>query len=407
MHDDSNPPKPPTRRRQRQRVEAALIFTTPPSFQDIVYLARELILCTLPHSDPGDVPAWSRRNGNLTLTIRPGWDEKKREVYGYPYGIIPRLVLVWMVTEIVRTRSRRLELGNSLREFMAALGLNPCNGGTGAKRSDARRLREQMERLFRSIISFEYSAENQAKGGKAWLDMQVAPEGLFWWSKQDPDQEILFGSWIEVSERFYEAVMAFPVPLDVRVLRYVKDSSLGIDLYTVLNREAYRAHKDGKPRFLAWEWLMVQTGNEFSALRDFRKRALEQIEVILTVHSGLRISLQRGCRNRKSGLIVDALSTPSIPPDPARPAPPRNTAAPRPPLTLVPPPPPPPERHLHPRTVEQFKAMYPRLDPHACKADFDAWQEGLPDDSKARHYDRAFLGFARKWVVGKLIVSNP
>ena len=54
-----------------------------------------------------------------------------------------------------RTKSPRLELGNSLRGFMAELGLNSSNGSSGAKRSDARRLRGQMERLFRARISFE------------------------------------------------------------------------------------------------------------------------------------------------------------------------------------------------------------------------------------------------------------
>ncbi len=28
------------------------------------YLPKEFILCTLPHSNPGDVRVWSRRNGN-------------------------------------------------------------------------------------------------------------------------------------------------------------------------------------------------------------------------------------------------------------------------------------------------------------------------------------------------------
>ena len=57
--------------------------------------------------------------------------------------------------------------------------------------------------------------------------------------------------------------------------------------------------------------------------------------------------------------------------------------------------------------MARFRAMYPRLDPYACKAAFDDWAEGLPPERKPRHYDAAFKGFAEKWVVGKLIVSNP
>jgi hypothetical protein len=57
------------------------------------YMAKELVLCTLPHSDPGDVPGWSRTNGKFTLGIQPGYDHKHKRSFVYPYGSIPRLLL--------------------------------------------------------------------------------------------------------------------------------------------------------------------------------------------------------------------------------------------------------------------------------------------------------------------------
>lgn len=396
-NDKGGKKKPPSKRQQRQATEAANIYAAPATPDDLAFIARELILCTLPHSDPGDVPAWSRTNGNLTLGIQPGFNHKTGKSYGFPYGIIPRLILVWIVTEIVRKKTRRLELGASLSDFMLALGLNPANG-TG-ERSDSRRLRDQMERLFNAVISFERSPLGAGRGGSAWLNMQVAPEGVFWWSERDPDQTALWGSWIEVGEKFYQAVLAYPSPLDIRILRHIKDSSLGIDLYTILNREAFRAMKDGKPRFMAWEWLLIQTGNEYSgkdALGNFRKKALEQIEAIMAVHPGLIISIQKGRKGQRSGLWISNLSTPSIPPDLAGAASPVAAIAAS--KAAVPPPSPP----LKPATVETFRKRYSGLDPYACKAAFDAWQAGLPLDSKARRYDSAFLGFAARWSKGKL-----
>lgn len=145
--------QPPTRAHLKLLDAAVQIGMDRPSAQDAAYMARELVQCTLPHKNPGnDKPAWTRKNGNLTLTIRPAWDHKKGDVVGYPYGTLPRLLLFWITTEAVRTKSRRLELGNSLAGFMHELGLDPSRGGP---RSDARRLREQMERLFRAQISFE------------------------------------------------------------------------------------------------------------------------------------------------------------------------------------------------------------------------------------------------------------
>ena len=401
-------PKPRSKRQQRQAEQAAQIYATPPTPEDVVFLARELILCTLPHSDPGDVRSWSRTNGNLTLGIVAGVDSTTGKGYGIPYGIIPRLILVWMVTEIIRTKSRRLELGNRLADFLLKLGLDPSRGG---ERSDARRVREQMERLLHAIISFNYSFKGEGGKGHAWLNMEIAPEGILWWSEKDPEQSVLFGSWIEVGEKFFNAIMKAPCPLDVRVLRHIKDSSLGIDLYTILNREAFLAVKEGKPRFLAWEWLLEQTGNEYRRLCDFRRDALVQIEAIKAVHSGLFIKPKRGHKGQKSGLEISELSTPSIAPREPRwePLPPGPGWVP-PTLLLVPPPPapePPPERFLKPTTIAQFRGLYPNLDPYACKADFDFWASGLPPEKRPRHYDAAFRGFAKKWIVGKLVVSNP
>ena len=91
---------------------------------------------------------------------------------------------------------------------MFQLGLNPDNGSVGARRSDARRLREQMQRLFRATISFDQTTTQEGRAGGTWLDMQVAPRGEFWWSLRDPSQAALWGSWIELGEEFFEAITA-------------------------------------------------------------------------------------------------------------------------------------------------------------------------------------------------------
>ncbi|MDQ2844242.1 MAG: hypothetical protein M3Y72_25020 [Acidobacteriota bacterium] len=63
-------------------------------------MALQLVLCTLPHSDPGDVPQWTRRTGSVMLGITPGRDFEKNRSLGYPYDTIPRLLLFWMTTEV-------------------------------------------------------------------------------------------------------------------------------------------------------------------------------------------------------------------------------------------------------------------------------------------------------------------
>jgi Plasmid encoded RepA protein len=288
--------------------QSAAIFGEPATRQDAAYLPRELVQVTLPHKNPGNIPVWRRTNGNLTVGIQPGADLTTGQSYGYPYGTIPRLLLFWVTTEAVQKKSRRLELGNSLRGFMAALGLNSSNGSSGAKRSDARRLRDQMHRLFRARLSFQGTPERNGQPGETRLDMLVVGASEFWWSHKEPDQPALWGSWIELGEKFFDAITAYPVPADMRALRALKCSALALDLYAWLSYEAYRAHRSGKPRFENWTQLHAHLGAEYARPADFRRHVKGALRKIKVVYPGLKLG------DRQGGIEVLPESWPTIQP---------------------------------------------------------------------------------------------
>jgi hypothetical protein len=348
------------------------------------------------------VLSWSRTNGNFTLAITSGINAKTGLPYGIPYGIIPRLLLVWMVTEIIRTKSRYLEPGSRFADFLLKLGLDPSNG-TG-KRSDTRRTREQVDRLINASVQFLKLTKDQGATRTESEKIPISNKSGLWWHDKDPEQSTLWTSYIIVSQEFFDEIMKAPNPLDVRVLRHIKDSSLGIDLYTILNREAYLAEKEDKTRFLAWEWIQERTGNEYqegkNGLDKFRRKALEQIEAIRKAHPNLILTIVKGRKGRKSGIEISHLSRPSVLPREARPTPriAEGQARPAPSLSVVPA----RIKHLQPAAVQTFRALYPGLDPYECQAAFDAWQERLPPEKKAQRYNSAFLGFAKSWATGKV-----
>jgi hypothetical protein len=281
--------------RQNVRLlDAAEAIRLDPDKTEAAFIARQLVQATLPHKNPGDVPAWSRTNGNLTLGIQPGWNFKKDKSVGYPYGTIPRLLLFWITTEAVKTKDRRIELGNSLTAFMKQLGLNPDNGGSGAKRSDARRLRDQMQRLFQAKISFHQTREEEGHSGDAWLSMDVAPKGAFWWDEKHPDQSSLWDSWIQLGEDFYEAIVAAPVPVDIRALKALKRSPLALDLYAWATYTAYRTHKSGQARALSWELLHEQLGGEYTNPKEFARNARLALRKVQTVYPALGLEFVKG-----------------------------------------------------------------------------------------------------------------
>ena len=288
---------------QLQLIEHAItISQTPDDEREIAFLARQLIQATLPHRNPpGNPPEWFRTNGDLTLSIRPAFktdpETKERISVGYPYGSIPRLLLFWITTEAVRTGNKRLELGASLKDFMGTIGLSTSTGG--GKRSNAAGLKNQMERLFKASISFEYSTDAQT----SWLDMNVAPKGQLWFDPADMNQEMLFDSWIELSEGFFESITASPVPLNMESIRALKRSPLALDLYAWLVYRSYVVTQKNKPAFIGWNTLRNQLGCELGRARDFKTKAKEALIKVSTVYPGLRIE-EVNQSNRKGVKIL-------------------------------------------------------------------------------------------------------
>lgn len=385
MQEDKEQQNGLTRAQNKLVDYSVAIYGEAATKKEAAYMARELVQCTLPHKNPGDVPAWSRKNGNLILGIQPGFNYATGKSYGYPYGTIPRLLLFWIITEAVRTKNRRLELGNSLAAFMRQLGLDSSRGG---KRSDAKRLREQMERLFRSKFSFQKNHIGDNHSGASWLDMQVASKGEFWWSDKQPEQTTFWGSWIELGEDFYNAIVAAPVPVDMRALEALKKSPLALDLYAWLVYQAYRANKNQASRFETWEQLLSHLGGDYSEIGDFRRKVKAALNKIMLVYPHLRLGKRQG------GIEILPESLPALQPkaDIIE-----STAS-----TLPPEPIPSCFYQLKPRTIERFKAQWSRLDPYTCQVAFDAWLADQPTDRTPKNYDAAFLGFAKKWVIGKL-----
>lgn len=290
-------------RQQKRIVEAGTaIALDRPTDQDKAFLARQLVQTTLPHADPGNVPVWSRSNGNLTLTIQQGYDDDGTP-YGHPFGTIPRLLMYWMTTEAIRTKTPRLELGDSLAGFMDELGLDHSRGG---KRSDAYRLKEQMGRLFEARVSFTTRIEQDGMSGQERDRMQIAEKTVLWWDTKNPRQKVLWGSYVQLDQRFFTAITANPVPVDLRALHAIKRSPLALDLYSLLTYQAFRAAKAGQPRFMTWKQLQVALGTGYTDPADLRRAVKAALLKIGAVYQNLAIG------EREGGIEVLPESLPAI-----------------------------------------------------------------------------------------------
>ena len=251
---------------------------------DLGFMARLMALCSLPRTNPGDRKEYKRVNGPYTLYMIAGGGNK------LPFGNLPRLLLAWVSTEAVRTQSRVLILGSSLSEFMRQLGIYHNSAGRGGVQT---RLRNQMERLFHCQIELIHAHEY----GKRFIASRIADSGEFWWNYPRPQEPLLWESKIELGEKFFNEIIQHPMPVDLNILKALKRSSLGLDLYLWAT---YRTFALKWPLRLSWARLYRQFGvdpakaDDKRTVDNFRTDCLRELKKIKLAWPDLDYATARG-----------------------------------------------------------------------------------------------------------------
>ena len=244
------------------------------------FMARAMVQATLPHSKiTGN--EFTRVNGNYSLSIMAP------SAIGLPYGTIPRLLLAWLTTEAVKTKSRELELGDSLSGFMTELDMMPTGGRWGS----ITRLKDQSRRLFASSITAVY----ESGPGFAVINQAVADRAQFWWDNKHPEQAGLWKSTVTLSENFFNEVIDRPVPIDMRAIKALKKSPMALDIYTWLT---YRTSYLKCPTVIPWASLALQFGSGYSRLRDFKQAFIDELKKVVLVYGQVQVEAA------EQGLIV-------------------------------------------------------------------------------------------------------
>lgn len=252
--------------------QIAELIAIPQDSPEMGFMTRLLTLCSLPRTDPGNRLQYKRETGPYKLVMIAGGDNR------LPYGTLPRLLLAWVCTEAVRTQNRELQLGHSLAEFMRELGMNSDSGGATGNRT---RLRQQIERLFSCNVELIQNLPNVKRG----ISSLIADERELWWDYKTPEQDTLWQSRIRLGEKLYQEIIAHPVPIDMRILKAMRRSSLGLDLYMWLSYKTYSllTGSGAKVQRLSWHQLYVQFGKDPAAAADkitvqaFRKDILREL----------------------------------------------------------------------------------------------------------------------------------
>ena len=123
---------------------------------------------------------------------------------GIPYGSFPRLVLAYIITRVIQTGARRMELEEHFSSFLKEIGYTGnLRGNTRASKV----VHDQLLRLLRASITFEGREGNAENGQLAGMNMTLPPKYGLWWDFKNPEQGSLWGSYIEISEEFRQAIL--------------------------------------------------------------------------------------------------------------------------------------------------------------------------------------------------------
>ncbi len=306
----------------RSRIEglkaiATVIQGAPQRETPLSYYTPILIQCTLPHSDP-KTPSYVKTNGDFSLIVTSGVD-KEGKPYGVPYGSFPRLVLAYIITRVIETGIGRIELESYFSSFLREIGYTGnLKGNTRASRA----IHNQLLRLLRASIAFEGHAGTAEKGQMVGVNMHIAEEYSLWWDFKHPEQDSLWGSHIEISEKFRKAILRSPVPLRTDILKAHRKSPLALDVYMWVSYRLFTMQQTGQEAVtLGYGRLQEQFGTGIAEenYRQFRsrlKQAFADIDESWRTPDGAKQSLNYEFEPTqlilyRSPLLVHAKPTPA------------------------------------------------------------------------------------------------
>lgn len=224
---------------------------------------------------------FERHNGPFSILLEAGklWTGKEWKPQPLPYGTTPRLVMVHLSSEAIRTQDRRVELGDSMRQFLQTLGIQ-TNGG---ERGGYTTFRKQMEALAACRLTIGMSSQGKV------VTVDAKPIKRFEaWFQQDGQQQTLWPGVLELSPDFYETLTQHAVPLDYRALSALKHSALALDVYTWLAHRLCRIRQPGGV-MLSWENLREQFGQEYKNSKDFKREFRDVLRKVWLVYPDARI----------------------------------------------------------------------------------------------------------------------
>ena len=249
----------------------------------------------LPHRRLPDETSWEIKTERVALLVEPGkWrnDAGNWVPVGVPFGSRARLIMLYLQSEALRTGSRDVVLGRSLRDWLGRMGISI--GGKSLKD-----VREQADRIARCRFTFQVNA-----GHRVGLVNQNVVDAAMFVPAEDTGQGSLFVEVARLSEVFFEQLKRHPVPVEEAAIKALSNNSQALDIYAWL---AYRLHVLEKSTPVSWQALKPQFGASYGRLDNFRTFFVDNLKLALAVYRQARVDID------ERGLVLHPSPAPVAP----------------------------------------------------------------------------------------------
>jgi hypothetical protein len=271
--------------KRRRLLDAAAASVTAVDPEILAFQHSIFCQTGLPYRNPGPgVREWERTNGGASLIVSAGKafnPANKRWVQlGLPYGPKPRLILIHLNTEAIRTGSPIVPVEDSLTAFVRRLLRYAPNG------LEIRQFKDQLGALAAANIRIGF-ARSQERA--TTVNTQIVEQFDVWLPK-DERQRVLWPTTIVLSPSYFASLKDHAVPLDERAVAALATSCMALDVYCWLAQRLHRV-PSGRPLLVPWPGLKAQFGWHYDRMDNFKARMRSVLAEVHTQYPDARFEL--------------------------------------------------------------------------------------------------------------------
>lgn len=160
-------------------------------------------------------------------------------IKGLPYGGVARLIILYVNSMAVKYKSRDIDIGKSIKEFVERLGYTPSYLENGINEQ----VLTQLEKLFYTNYVNSTVTKTLNSNSEYIIEKKETRLHLFdatvTWEHVKNNFTTASVAKVRLSEVYFNEILKHPVPLSLDAIKSMKKSPLALDLYAFIS---YRAN---------------------------------------------------------------------------------------------------------------------------------------------------------------------